>query len=109
MLQTLQYNEVYMVAEAGEKSYVELTAPLRYLTRQQVKFKWTDEMEANFQEIKSRLCEDMVMVPYDPARETRVYSDSGPEGTQATVAQLYQHPEKGETWRPVHHMARAWT
>merc|ERR1719233_2886415 len=49
------------------------------------------------------------MVSYDPARETRVYSDSGPEGTQATVAQLYQHPEKGKTWRPVHHTARAWT
>ena len=109
LLQTLQYNAVYMAAEEGEKSYVALTAPLRYLTKQQVKFKWTDEMEKNFQEIKNRLCGDRVMVPYDPARETRVYSDSGPEGTQATVAQLYHHPEKGETWRPVHHTARAWT
>ena len=60
-------------------------------------------MEENFQEIKARLVGDRVMVPYDSARETRVYSDSGPEGTQATVAQLYHHPEKGETWRPVHH------
>ena len=98
-----------MAAEEGEKTYVELTAPLRYLTRQQVKFKWTDEMESNFQEIKARLSGDRVMVPYDPVRKTRVYSDSGPEGTQATVAQLYQHPESGETWRPVHHTARAWT
>ena len=109
LLQTLQYNAVYMAAEEGEKSYVELTAPLRSLTKQQVKFKWTEEMEKNFQEIKVRLCGDRVMVPYDPARKTRVYSDSGPEGTQATVAQLYQHPERGETWRPVHHTARAWT
>ena len=109
LLQTLQYNAVYMAAEEGEKSYVELTAPLRHLTKQQVKFKWTEEMEQNFLEIKARLCGDRVMVPYDPARETRVYSDSGPEGTQATVAQLYHHPEKGETWRPVHHTARAWT
>ena len=56
LLQTLQYNAVYMTAEAGEKSYVELTAPLRYLMRQRVKFQWTEEMEKNFQEIKSRLC-----------------------------------------------------
>ena len=76
LLQTLQYNAVYMAAEEGEKSYVELTAPLRHLTKQQVKFKWTEEMEKNFQEIKARLCGDRVMVPYDPARETRVYSDS---------------------------------
>ena len=109
LLQTLQYNAVYMAAEDGEKSYVELTAPLRSLTKRKVKFRWTDEMEENFREIKSRLCGDRVMVPYDPSRETRVYSDSGPEGTQATVAQLYQHPDKGKTWRPVHHTARAWT
>ena len=98
-----------MAAEEGEKSYVELTALLRYLMKQQVKFKWMEAMEDNFQELKARLGGDKVMVPYDPARETRVYTDSGPEGTQATVAQLYQHPEKGETWRPVHHTARAFT
>ena len=109
LLQTLQYNAVYMAAEDGEKSYVELTAPLRHLTKQQVKFKWTEEMEKNFQEIKVRLCGDRVMVPYDPAKETKVFSDSGPEGTQATVAQHHHHPEKGVTWRPVHHTARAWT
>ena len=34
-----------------------------------------------------------------------MYTDSGPEGTQATVAQLYHHPEKGETRGPVHHSA----
>ena len=98
-----------MAAEEGEKSYVELTALLRYLMKQQVKFKWMEAMEDNFQELKARLGGDKVMVPYDPARETRVYTDSGPEGTQATVAQLYQHPKKGETWRPVHPTARAFT
>ena len=37
-------------------------------------------MEDNFQENNARLSGDRVMVPYDPARETRVYTDSGPEG-----------------------------
>ena len=35
---TLQYSAVYMAAEEGEKTSGELTAQLRYLTRQQVKF-----------------------------------------------------------------------
>ena len=49
------------------------------------------------------------MVPWDPDRDTRIYSDGGPEGCQATVAQCYQHPTEGEQWRPVAHSARAWT
>ena len=55
------------------------------------------------------MCSDRVMVPYDPARATRVYTDGGPEGAQATVAQLYQHDQAGPQWRPVAHTARAWT
>ena len=97
LLQTLQCNTVYMAAEEGKKSYIELPAPLRYLTNPMVKFKWTNEMEKTFLGIKARLSVDRVMVPYDPARKTRVYSDLGPEGTQATVAQLYHHPERGKT------------
>ena len=46
-------------------------------------------MEETFKEIKARLGGDKVMVPYDPARETRVYTDLGPERTQVTVGQLY--------------------
>jgi hypothetical protein len=82
----------------------ELTATLRYLTKQQVKFKWTEEIERIFQEIKAK-----VMVSYELARETRLYSDSGPEGNQATVAKLHHHPQKGKTWRPEHHNVKAWT
>ena len=48
-------------------------------------------------------------MPFDPARDTRLYSDRVLEGAQATVAQHYDHLEKGEQWRPVAHTARAWT
>ena len=37
------------------------------------------------------------------------YSDGGPEGAQATVAQLYEDPEKGTQLRPVAHTAQALT
>jgi transposase InsO family protein len=109
-LQTVQFNAIYMAAEEpGEMQYAELTAPLRNLTHNGVKFTWTAEHQHHFDLMKERMCGDRVMVPYDPARKTRIYSDGGPEGCQATVAQAYQHETKGEQWRPVAHTARAWT
>ena len=109
-LQTVQFNAVYMAAEEpGEMNYPELTAPLRLLTRKKTKFTWTAQHEEHFQIIRDRMCSDRVMVPYDPAKSTRLYSDGRPQGCQATVAQRYGHPEAGEQWRLVAHTARAWT
>jgi hypothetical protein len=109
-LQTVQFNAVYMAAQLpGEPNYPELTEPLRALTRGKRKFTWEEEHQRSFELIKERLCGDHVMVPWDPVRDTRIYTDGGPEGCQATVAQLYQHPTEGEQWRPVAHSARAWT
>ena len=48
-------------------------------------------------------------MPYDLKRETRLYSDGGPEGAQATVAQKYDHETAGTQWRQVTHTSRAWT
>ena len=73
-------------------NYAELTAPLRELTRRQTKFTWTEKHQKHFKPIRSRLVSDKVMVPFDPARDTRLYSDRGPEGAQAMVAQRYDHP-----------------
>jgi hypothetical protein len=108
-IQTLQFNAIYMGAEDGEPTYPELTAPFREVSRKGRKFRWTDEMETNFRLLKERLCSDRVMVAWDPERKTRLYTDAGPEGAQATVAQRYQHETAGETWRPVAHTARAWS
>ena len=108
-LQTLQFNSIYLAAEGGEKSYPKLTEPLRKVTRRGARFTWTQRLEQRFQERKNRLHGDRVMVPYDTARETRLYTDSGPEETQAMVAQRYEHPTAGTMWRPVNHTARAWT
>ena len=81
--------------------------PFREAARRKKKFIWTQEMDKNFVELKKRLSSDRVMVPYEVGRPTRLDSDSSPVGTQATVSQQYSHPEQGNTWRPVNHMARA--
>ena len=62
-------------------------------------------MDKNFTELKKRLCSDRVMVPYKGGRPTRLDFESSPEGTQATLSELYKHPELGDTWRLVNHMA----
>ena len=109
-LQTVQFDAAYLGAEEpGEMNYAELMAPLRELTRRQTKFTWTEKHQKHFEHIRERLVSDKVMVPFDPTRDTRLYSEGGPEGAQVTVAQRYDHPEKGEQWRPVSHTARAWT
>ena len=106
----VQFNAVYMAAELpGEMNYPELTAPLRDLTKRRVKFTWTTKHQRHFELIKERLCSDRVMVPFDHARSTRLYSDGGPEGAQVTVAQLHHHEKEGPQWRPVAHTSRAWT
>ena len=92
-LQTVQFNAAYLGAEEpGEMNYAELTAPLRELTRRKTKFTWTAKHQKHFQCIRTRLVSDKVMVPYDPTRDTRLYSDGGPEGAQATAG----HPATGE-------------
>ena len=75
----------------------------------EVKFTWTAKHQQHFDLIKERKCSNRVMVPSDPARSTRLYSDGGPEGGQATVAQLHNHKQEGQQWRLVAHTARAWT
>ena len=107
-LQTVQFNAKFLGGEPGEKLYPELTEPLRVLTKKNARFIWGNKEQTCFNEIKNRLCSDRVLVPYDLSRNTRLYVDSSPVGTQATVAQ--SHEVNGETiWRPVNHTSRAWT
>ena len=90
-LQIVQFNAKFLGAhKIGEKSYPELTKPLRALTKKNAKFLWGQREINSFNEIKHQLCSDRVLAPYDTDRQTRLYVDSSPIGTQATLAQGYQ-------------------
>ena len=89
-------------------SYPELPKPLRDLTKKNVRFYWGQEQEEAFQQIKDRLCSDDILVPYDTSLETRLYIDSSPVGTQATVAQKH-HIDNQDVWCLVNYTSRAWT
>ena len=107
-LQTVQFNAKFMGSEGSEESFPDLTAPLRRLTRKNVRFAWGNAEEKAFCKLKERLCSSKVLMPYDTRLETRLYVDSSPTGTQATLAQ--RHTIDGEDfWRPVNHTSRSWT
>ena len=107
-LQAVQFNAKFLGGEPGEISYPELTEPLRALTKKYARFRWGNKEDSAFNEIKKRLCSDRVLTPYDTKLKTRLYVDSSPTGTQATVCQQHRVSEEYH-WRPVNHTSRAWT
>ena len=84
-LQTVQFSKVFIIP-GPNRTYADVTKPLRQLTAKNVRFKWTKECQDSFQELKSLLTSDKVMASYDPLRKTRLYVDEGPEGVATTVA-----------------------
>ena len=68
--------------------------------RKNTKFLWGPEQAWAFQELKDRLYNDDVMVPYDTKLDTRQYVDSSRVRTQATTPQ--KHIINGEVhWKLV--------
>ena len=107
-LQTVQFNAKFLGGTDSDDSYPVLTEPLRNLTKKNATFIWGSTEQKSFDEIKKRLCSERVMSPYDTKRKTRLYVDSSPIGTQATLAQLHRYEGK-DVWKPVNHTSRAWT
>ena len=108
-LQTVQFCQVFM-RPAHNRTYSDVTLPLRKLTSKSVRFQWTEQCQAAFMELKELMMSGKVMAHYDPRRDTRLYVDEGPAGVAGTVAQKYEvegldHP----VWRPVNHTSRAKT
>ena len=80
-LQTVAFCRVFMRPAQG-RTYADVTASLRQVTAKHAKFKWTQQCEESFKELKQLLMSDKVMANYDPARKTRVYCDDGPLGLE---------------------------
>ena len=105
-LQTIQFVSTYMRGYAGE-TLADITKPLRELTAIKAKFEWSEECRISFQKLKKLLCSEQVMMNYDPARETRVYVDHGPNGVAASVCQAYSESGQAKQWRMVTHKSRS--
>ena len=83
-----------------------MTAPLRNLIKDDVKFQWTPECQQSFQQVKAMLTEDTVMAYFDPQRKARLKTDAGPGGMAATMK---QYDPLAKRWRPATYRSRAFT
>ena len=88
-----------------EKELIYLTRNSRshLQSKKNAKFYWGPNQSNAFQQLKVRLCSEDVLVPYDTKLPTRLYADSSPVGTQATVAQGNTSLTGEIPWRPVNH------
>lgn len=104
-LQKVQFVAQFMRSDKGGP-HLDVTAPLRYLTRQHIRFEWTIEYQRAFKELKRRHSHRTVLVPYVPNLETCLYVDHGLAGIASTHAQNHKEGENPK-WKAVHHMSRS--
>ena len=65
--------------------FATIAEPLFRLKRKGIKFEWTTECEAAFQEIKSKVTQPEVLVPYDPECPVHVQTDASCVGLGACL------------------------
>ena len=85
--------------------YAELTAPLRTLTRKEVKFSWGKEQQQAFEKLKRSITSDSVIAFFDPRRPITLRCEAS--FNEGISAGLFQETEEGS--RPVHFISRALT
>ena len=78
--------------------------PLRRLTRHNAKFKWTNEQQIAFDDLKKAITFAPVLIPFYPERDTLVVCDGSPTGPGGALFQKTQHG-----YQPVHYVSRTLT
>ncbi|XP_052806647.1 uncharacterized protein K02A2.6-like [Mya arenaria] len=67
--------------------YSTITAPLRDLLKDSSDFKWTNQQQTAFDQLKQALCSDTVMSYFDPKKHTELWVDASPEGISGILIQ----------------------
>lgn len=81
--------------------------PLHHLTRKGTIFRWTDECQAAFEQLKESLVSAPVMAFPDFTRPFRVYVDSSAKGIGAILAQMQANPDGREIERVIAYASHA--
>ena len=69
------------------RDFATLTAPLRELTRKDVRFEWTQKHQAAFEKLKTTLATAPCMSYFDKKKETFVVVDASPVGVSVILSQ----------------------
>ena len=78
------------------EDFSKITAPLRELTKQTVKFTWGREQPSAFEKLRDCLSEDNVLGFSEIGKPTEVHVDFHKTGLGATML-----PEENGKWRPI--------
>lgn len=87
------------IPDFSSKSY-----PLRRLLRKDEQFFWSATAEASFINLKTELCSDRVLMPFDPSKQVILTTDASPTG----IAAVLSHEIDGHE-RPIAYASRALT
>ena len=105
LLMACQYNAKFFMENIADKSYEDITDPLRKLLKKGVKFSWDDAEESSYQNLMNAMNNPATLQPYDPSRTTHIVADSSEHGMQGSI---YQEVGQ-EVWVPVDHASRSLT
>ena len=103
LLQAAAYNAKYGFDHWEDKSYMEVTAPLRKLLNKDAIFKWDNKSETNFQMLLRMMNSRTYLAPHNLKQKTHLVTDASPCGIAAS---LYQKDNQGK-WVPVDNTSRA--
>ena len=88
------------------QDYATITAPLRELTKKNVRFKWTYQHQQAFETLTQALTSALVMAYFDVNKETLVAVDASPVGISAILGQRIKETDD---YRVVAYASRALT
>jgi hypothetical protein len=84
------------------ENHAALAKPLTRLLRKDEEFKWSQEQEEAFGEIKRKLSTRPILVLYDPTARHRLHTDASKSG----IAGILFQEEEGEVWKTVAYYSR---
>lgn len=86
--------------------FATIAKPLTILTKSNIPWKWGQEQETAFQEIKSKLVERPLLALYNPAFETEVHCDASKLGVGGMIL---QRPNDKVPFKPVAYFSKQTT
>ena len=69
------------------ENFSKIAKPMTELLKKDTKFKWTEECEASFQELKKRLVTALVLILLDQCKDYQVYCDASCRGLGEVLMQ----------------------
>lgn len=91
--------------------YSKTVYPLTALTKKGVKFNWTKDCEAAFQDLKQRFMRDPILVPFNPEAPTRIEPDASKWAVGGVLMQCQnktyeEQDDAAAVWRTVAYFSR---